>query len=224
MITAPSRAVGLAARATLVLSCAFLSLLALLHLLTPEFDPSWRMVSEYAIGPYGWLMTLAFLCWAGSVAGVLIGLWPVLHTTVGRIGRWWLAAVAAALAGAALWKTNAITDPTPRTANELHRLCGAIVILTFPIAASLVLRGLRRAPGWAGARRRLVLGTALVWLGQVGFFASIALSRAAHPGAGRVGPHILLGWPNRVMVVCYHLWLLLIATWLARGAGRPTRG
>jgi hypothetical protein len=30
------------------------------HFLKPEFDPSWRMVSEYAIGRWGWVMQLAF--------------------------------------------------------------------------------------------------------------------------------------------------------------------
>jgi hypothetical protein len=43
------------------------------------------------------------------------------------------------------------------------------------------------------------------------FAWSIIVSRALHPGAGRVGPHVLQGWPNRLMVVLYHLWILVIA-------------
>lgn len=39
---------------------AFL-LLAALHLLSPEFPPSWRMVSEYAFGHYPWVLSLMFL-------------------------------------------------------------------------------------------------------------------------------------------------------------------
>jgi hypothetical protein len=30
-------------------------LLASLHVLSPEFDPAWRVVSEYVNGGYGWV-------------------------------------------------------------------------------------------------------------------------------------------------------------------------
>ena len=33
---------------------ATILLLGSLHVLSPEFAPSWRMVSEYAFGHYGW--------------------------------------------------------------------------------------------------------------------------------------------------------------------------
>jgi len=55
------------ARVAVALSVTFLALLALLHFLEPEFDPSWRMISEYELGRYGWLMTIAFFAWGGSV-------------------------------------------------------------------------------------------------------------------------------------------------------------
>ena len=51
-------------------------LLASLHLLSPGFSPSWRMISEYALGRYAWVLSLMFLCcsiargasWRGSQA------------------------------------------------------------------------------------------------------------------------------------------------------------
>ena len=51
-----------AARVSLVATTIFVVLLAALHIIKPELDPSWHFISEYAIGPYGWLMMLAFLC------------------------------------------------------------------------------------------------------------------------------------------------------------------
>ena len=43
--------------------------LVTLHIVSPEFAPSWRMVSEYANGRHGWLLTAVFLTWAlGSLA------------------------------------------------------------------------------------------------------------------------------------------------------------
>lgn len=42
-----------AARVSFALAAAVLGLLVALHFIKPEFDPSWRMVSEYAIGDHG---------------------------------------------------------------------------------------------------------------------------------------------------------------------------
>ncbi len=43
-----------------------LILLALLHVVSPEFDPSWRMISEYANGRNGSILSLMFACWGRS--------------------------------------------------------------------------------------------------------------------------------------------------------------
>ena len=44
-------------------------LLASLRVLSPEFDPSYRLMSEYALGRYGWVLSLTFLAWGvGSCA------------------------------------------------------------------------------------------------------------------------------------------------------------
>jgi hypothetical protein len=225
VISHPSLGVSkLAARLAIVLSATFLTILFLLHFLEPEFDPSWRMISEYELGRYGWMMTLAFFCWGGCVLALLVALWPTLRTMGGRIGRWWLLVIGIALFGAGVFITNPITDPTPSTANSLHALCGAIVILTFPIAASIVARSLTRNQEWASARRRLVWATFLVWFGLLAFFASIIISKIINPSAGRVGPDVLLGWPNRFMVVAYHLWLIVVALHAAQVARQSAQG
>jgi hypothetical protein len=62
-----------AAWAALALTAATLRLLASLHVLSPEFDPSWRVISEYALGRYGWLLSLMFLAWGTRARGP----WPV---------------------------------------------------------------------------------------------------------------------------------------------------
>lgn len=42
-------------------SLLFVLLLALLHVIDRDVDPSWSFISEYARGPAGWLMTFALL-------------------------------------------------------------------------------------------------------------------------------------------------------------------
>jgi hypothetical protein len=46
-----------AARLSIGAAAATLVLLAALHVLSPEFYPSWRMVSEYALGNYGCVLS-----------------------------------------------------------------------------------------------------------------------------------------------------------------------
>ena len=199
----------IASRMSVIFSTAFISIL---FLLKPELDPSWRMISEYEIGRYGWLMRLAFFCWGSSVLSLLVALRGSLRTMGGKVGYVWLVLIGIALFGAGIFATNAITDTTPSTANSLHTLCGAFVILTFPIASSLVVGSLRRNEEWNTARSHLFWVQTLVWLSMFMYFGAIIVSNAINPSAGRVGPEVYIGWPNRFMVVIYNVWLITVAT------------
>ena len=201
----------IASRMSVIFSSTFIIILFLLHFLKPELDPSWRMISEYEIGRYGWMMSLAFFCWGSGVLSLLVALWSSLRTIGGKIGYVWLVLIGVALFGAGIFVTNAITDTTPSTANTLHTLCGAFVILTFPIASSLVVGSLRRNEEWNATRRHLFWVEILVWLSMFAFFGSIIVSTAINPSAGRVGPEVYLGWPNRFLVAVYNVWLITIA-------------
>src|SRR5215218_7645286 len=57
-----------------------------LHAVKPEFEPSWRFISEYAIGRQGWIMKGAFLIWAASCAALALALRQDAQTRAGRIG------------------------------------------------------------------------------------------------------------------------------------------
>ena len=59
----------LAAWTAIAASGAALALLLSLHVLSPEFSPAWRMISEYANGQYSWVLSLMFVaCGLGSLA------------------------------------------------------------------------------------------------------------------------------------------------------------
>ena len=191
----------------IVFAVFFLIILFLLHFLKREFDPTWRMISEYEIGHFGWMMRLAFFSWGTSVLAILITIWPSLQP----ISQWWFVVIAIALLGAGIFKTNPITDNTPDWVNTIHALCGAIVILTFPIAVTLAVSSLLHNQLWSASQGVLIFSTVLAWIGMIAFFASIIISRIIDPSAGRVGPHVYLGWPNRFMVVTYIVWIITIA-------------
>ncbi len=196
---------------TILFACLFLVLLLLLHFLKPEFDPSWRMISEYEIGKFGWMMRLAFLCWGAALLSLLLTISPAMQSVSGVISRVWFLLIVLALIGAALFKTDPITDQTSSTTNKIHQLCGSIVILTFPIAATIAAHSLSLNPAWAGASVVLIIITVLNWLSMLAFFATIAIATKRDPNAGKSGPHIPMGVPNRILVLMYVIWLIGIA-------------
>ncbi len=192
-------------------SALFLTILLSVHFLKPELDPSWRMISEYEIGRHGWMMRLAFFCWGASVAALLITIWPSLSSTGGIISRWWLIVIVIALVGAGIFKTNPITDTTPNLVNTIHTLCGTIVILTFPIATTLAATSLLTIGSWWAGKGWLIAATVLVWVGLVAYLGITIISVIKDPTAGRGGPHVYSGWPNRFLAVAYITWLVIVA-------------
>ena len=62
--------------------------LLLLHFLSPEYEPSWRMISEYALGKYKGLLTAFFVLSAACTMMLPILLWNEtdgLWATVGLV-------------------------------------------------------------------------------------------------------------------------------------------
>lgn len=178
----------------------FSILLILLHFLKPENDPSWRMISEYQIGHYGWLMQLAFFCWSLGVFCLAIVLWP--HISV--IADIPLFVIALSILGAGIFVTGPITTPNKlqSRASKLHTLFGAITIIGTPFEVTAIDRNPNSAPIF-------FLLTLLVWLGFLTF-----VSAMVYFGSKKIplGPQAKIGWPNRFMVFTYLVWLIVVST------------
>src|SRR5262245_28867990 len=156
------------ARTALAAALGFLVLLASLHFLEPEFDPSTRMISEYELGRHGWVMSLAFFALGGSVLATLLSTSSGSTSRRSVVGRACFLAIGVALIGGGIFYPY-----QPATvASYLHGLCGVIVIVAFPIAATLYGSGLAHRPPWKPSQRALRWATMLVWLGLLSFVAS----------------------------------------------------
>jgi Protein of unknown function (DUF998) len=202
-----------AARLATGSALATILLLAGLHALSPEFDPSWRVVSEYANGKYGYVLSLMFGAWALSNWSLAFALWPRVETWAGRIGLYLLLASGVGEAMASIFDIN----------HPLHDLAGAIGVPTLPIAASLISVSLGRVrPSLAPAARKSLLWTSnLIWISLVLFVATmIILIVTLHHAGGHMSSHLtqlppgviaLDGWANRLYVVSCCMWVITAA-------------
>jgi hypothetical protein len=188
----------------------FVVLLAALHFIKPELDPSWHFISEYAIGDYGWIMVLAFLSLALSYVSLFVAIRSQLRTIAGRIGLVLLLVSALGLIIAAIFTTDPITISKDDVTTEgtLHNLGGTLGIAQ-PFAAGLIGWKLARNPAWSAARRPLLRATGLTLLAFVVSFMSLGVM--VSQSGGEFGPDMLVGWLNRLEIVAYSAWLMVVA-------------
>jgi Protein of unknown function (DUF998) len=200
---------GAAARLTLWAAAAFLVLLGVLHALKPELDPSWNMVSEYEIGRFGWVMQLAFFSLAIASLSEIAAVWPQAQSIVGYGGLALLLVAATGMTIGGIFPSDPITTaPDALSASgRMHILGAQLGIPAIPLAVTLVSSVLaRRGPDRATARRWLWLTVGLVW---TSFIALIFLGLVVAKGS--LGPNVPIGWPNRLFIVGYSLWLMVVA-------------
>lgn len=193
---------------------AFLVLLLLVHIAKPELDPSWRPISEYALGAFGGVMTLAFFAWGLSALALVSALRPHARSLISRIGLVFLAigGVGPILAG--LFPTDPVTTSMDAmTVSGILHSMGAVLGDGIPIGALLVTIGLlRKNPQWRFARWPMFLSTVVAWIAFVLLTAQMMVLLPQH--GGQLGPEVQVGWSNRFLVVAYTAWVM-VAAWCA---------
>jgi len=185
-------------------SAATVALVIALHVLEPEFAPSWRMPSEYSLGRFGLLMRLAFFATGTALIALAYSLWWL----TGTIAVWALAVTAIGPLGAVLVDTDPITTPRAQfsTRSNVHAALGSIFILGFPLAATI---GGIAVAGDPAIGPILVAASVAPWLGLVWFMT--ATLRAPRRADGSGGPEVRIGWPIRFSMLAYLGWIALAA-------------
>ena len=199
-----------AARLSFAGAATFLVLLTALHFIKPELDPSWHFISEYAIGEYGWIMVLAFLSLALSYVALFVAIRSQVGTVVGKIGLALLLVSALGLIIAAVFTTDptTVSKNAATTEGSLHNLGGTLGI-AMPFAAALVGWTLSRNAAWSSAKRPLLWATAVALVAFIVSFVSMGVM--VSQSGGRFGPDVLVGWPNRIEILAYSVWLMVMA-------------
>jgi hypothetical protein len=203
----------IAPAATIAIGATVISLAALLllHVMSPELAPSWRMVSEYANGRYPWLLTLMFMGWAVSSFALVAALWPLSTTTLGKVGLVFLALAGVGQTMGALFDIN----------HELHGPAAMIGIPSLCIAAVLVTMAMSRR---ADVVAPPVWSSHLPWISFALMLAALAIFMSALESAGvdmraqttplaqlPAGVSGYVGWANRILFASTFLWAVLAA-------------
>jgi hypothetical protein len=161
----------------------FVSLVLLLHLLEPDFDPIETTMSEYALSSHGELMIAAFIVLSLGIFCLAAGLLLVSNKErEARIPFTLLASAAVSifLAGAF------VVDPPAAgrsLSGTIHDAASMLGFTTLIIAMALWTRRMERIPGWRGyapISARLTFLAAILFLAFLlsGTFAGGLVQRA----------------------------------------------
>jgi hypothetical protein len=179
----------------------FVLIVAALHFLQPDLNPLSQTTSEYAIGPYGFLMTSAFFSMSLSSWALVIGLYQgVAQLARSRIGLGLMGVWATGVLVAMLFPID--PQDAPQTlAGTIHAINGPVDFLSLTLGVFLVSRRFKNDEAWRPVyRSALVL--ALLMLVE---FVGVPLALATGSG--------LAGLAQRVFLVTF-------ATWFCLAAGR----
>ncbi|MBZ0097675.1 MAG: DUF998 domain-containing protein [Taibaiella sp.] len=202
--------------AKLIIACGSLSLLCLLllHFLSPEIKPSWRMVSEYAYGKHKGVLTAFFLLWGISTLLLVVLLWNETTTIWSKIG---LVLIFVSGVGACMGGLFDVKHP-------LHGAAFGLGVPTLPIGALLVGYHLIKNANWSNHSSLVLSSSHAIWISLVlmavamivmmnGFKAAgIPMTKdSPPPEAVPQGVIALAGYANRILVLCYAGWVILMA-------------
>jgi Protein of unknown function (DUF998) len=209
-----------AARLAIVAIVLYQILLIALIFLRPDLAPSWHTISEWAIGPYGWIMSGAFLISAMSYAALFVMLKPQLHGSLGRIGLGIFLMCVIGATGVGICTTDPMPLHSPlSTTGTLHVIFGTSQLVLLPFAALLINLSLaRNNETWAPARRILLWTAGLPLFGFLSFAVYSAIF--VFPlGPSAYGTGVNIGWPPRFAFLTYMLWVVILG-WQATRCSR----
>lgn len=188
--------------------------LAVLHVTSPEFHPGWRMISEYALGKHKWLLTLMFLSWGTCSLLTAMLIWQSVTSVAASIS-----ALCVAVSG-----IGAIMGGLFDVKHKLHGLSFALGVPTLPAGALLASYHLSALPEWNVYRTEIRGVAHLTWVCVLLMAVSMGLlfsgfKKAGLPLGKDVEPPKTLpsgviginGYFNRLLVVCFIGWTVLIA-------------
>ena len=133
-----------------------------LHVVRTDFDPGYRYLSEYAVGPYGALMTSTFFVLSAGSIALAIGLWRSVSSKLRILPGllfWVTWACAVFLAGVF---TGDLQGTPHSRIGQIHEQMGMIAFPSAIVAMPLISVPLRWEQKWNRLWRSAFVLTAVV--------------------------------------------------------------
>lgn len=206
--------ISILANSTIAFGVISILCLLTLHFVSSEFKPNFRMVSEYALGKHKWILTTFFFCWGlcSICSGLLM--WNIVTTGWAKFGVLLLFVTG----------IGAIMGGLFDVQHKLHGLSFGIGVPFLPIGALLITYHLVKKTELQGHSFSLLFSSHAIWISLVLMAASMFLLFSSLKSAGIVyGPDSppltvlpkgvigINGWANRLLVICYIFYPVLIA-------------
>jgi hypothetical protein len=171
--------------------------IAALHFLRPDINPVLEPISNYGVGPYGVLLTVADIGSGLATLALAVGLYlGIARPARSYVGLFLLALYGVAELLSAFFRIDVGGETT--TAGTIHNVVGNISFFCFPIAAILVSLRMGRDERWRSLRRPALALSIVVVLTVILTIASSNL------GTG-------FGVTQRIANVAVLVWMLVVA-------------
>jgi hypothetical protein len=182
--------------------CLFVILIIVLHFLPTGYDALRRPTSEYAVGKYGFFMTIAFLGMSVGSFALVAGLYKGISRRP-KLGLILLCIWAIGVLVAMIFPIDA--EGAPSTTNgTIHETNGPITFMSLTIGAILVSISFRHNINWDSLYRPAIMLSLIMLI----IFISVVISFAA----GLTYEGIL----QRLYLVTFSSWFIMITLHLRR--------
>src|ERR687894_1630047 len=141
----------------------FLFNLTALHFLRPDVNPVVEPISNYAVGPYGFLFTAADIGYGLAALTLMVGLYlSIAPPSRSYVGLFLLALYGVSVLLAGIFPIDVGGEAT--TFGIIHNIVGNISFFGFPIAVILLSLGMGKDERWRSFRRLALALSLLVVL------------------------------------------------------------
>lgn len=198
--TLPAKPVARIATLAIVGITYFSIVVVALHFLRPDYNPISRFVSEYAVGPYGFLMTSAFFGLSLGSLALVLG----LYQGVSRTGRSWVGLVLLGIWGvgvliAGIFPTDLKGAPRT-TSGSIHDMASVLAFFSLILATIFLSWRFKQDEKWSSFHRPALILSVMMMLALIGFFLSVNTE--------------FVGLSQRIFISTFLLWLLRTAAHL----------
>jgi len=191
------------------------------HIASPQYDFVRNYISDYAIGPLGWIYASAFLASCVSCLALALALWQALRPEgLSRAGVALLGIVGITYVVDFFFPTDLLApgEPPRTMTGEVHFAAAGLGWLLFVASAFLITARLRHDPHLARWQATLL---ALAWLAVALLVALIAVTVTRQPYGGLVEKAFILDRNAWALVLVVGL---LQAPWAAPPSVRLAAG